>query len=171
MAIYLGNLSVKQIEARLGITLTDQERDELEAIREQTTEKVHGRDVWHCYDIPFVIVCGSYEVCVKIRDIMSPYAGQMKGELQIAGDWDGAPKPQKEMRLKYLGRDIWDRPVYEDKDGKLWKDVDPRADMEPKLCSALNNAFDGEPDTPMKVMKRYKGVRIIFEPARETWTW
>ena len=27
--------------------------------------------------------------------------------------------------LKYKGRDSWDRPVYQDESGKLWKDVEP----------------------------------------------
>ena len=31
------------------------------------------------------------------------------------------------LHLKYLGRDSWDRPVYEDDNGVVWKDVEPRA--------------------------------------------
>lgn len=88
MAIYLGNMSTEQIEARLGIELTEQERAELELKREPNTDKVHGRNVWHCYDIPFVIACGSYETAVRLRDIYEQYAGKMKCPLQISGDWD-----------------------------------------------------------------------------------
>lgn len=47
----------------------------------------------------------------------------------------------------------------------------PRADDGPKLCSALYNAFDGEPDTPLEVMERYKDKAIVFIPKRDTWTW
>ena len=75
------------------------------------------------------------------------------------------------LLLRHKGRDSWDRPVYEDESGKLWKDVEPRADDEPKLCSALYNAFDGEPDTPLEVMERYKNKAIVFIPKRDTWTW
>lgn len=71
--------------------------------------------------------------------------------------------------LIHKGRDGWDRPVYEDKDGRLWVDVDPMADRQPKLCTVLDNIFGGEPDTPMEVMKRYKGVPVVFEPERDTW--
>lgn len=71
--------------------------------------------------------------------------------------------------LTHKGRDGWDRPVYEDKDGRLWVDVDPMADQQPKLCTVLDNIFGGEPDTPMEVMKRYKGVPVVFEPERDTW--
>ena len=75
------------------------------------------------------------------------------------------------LLLRHKGRDSWERPVYEDETGKLWKDVEPRADDGPKLCSALYNAFDGEPDTPLEVMERYKDKAIIFIPKRDTWTW
>ena len=75
------------------------------------------------------------------------------------------------MELKHIGRDSWSRPVYEDNTGKLWKDVEPRASRPPKLCSALNNAFDGEPDTPMEYMERYKNETITFVPERDVWTW
>ena len=75
------------------------------------------------------------------------------------------------LLLRHKGRDSWDRPVYEDENGKLWKDVEPRASDKPKLCSALYNAFDGEPDTPLEVMERYKDKAIVFMPKRDTWTW
>ncbi|WP_305117811.1 ASCH domain-containing protein [uncultured Adlercreutzia sp.] len=78
---------------------------------------------------------------------------------------------EKYMILRHKGRDSWDRPVYEDETGKLWKDVEPRADDGPKLCSALYNAFDGEPDTPLEYMERYKNKEIVFIPKRDTWTW
>lgn len=75
------------------------------------------------------------------------------------------------LLLRHKGRDSWDRPVYEDESGKIWKDVEPRADNAPKLCSALYNAFDGEPNTPMEYMSKYEGVPVVFLPERDTWTW
>ena len=101
MGIYLGNLSTNEIEGRLGIKLTDKERAELDALREQDTRKVRGRNVWHCYDIPFLIVCGSYEVAVKLRDVYGRYSSQMTGQLQIAGAWDGAPEPDEAWKAKH----------------------------------------------------------------------
>lgn len=76
---------------------------------------------------------------------------------------------KKEMLLRYMGRDSWDRPVYKDETGTLWKDVQPIAGRTPNLCTASNNEFDGEPDTPMNVLKHYEGVRIIYEPGRDVW--
>ena len=75
------------------------------------------------------------------------------------------------LLLRHKGRDSWERPVYEDETGKLWKDVEPGANCGPKLCSALYNAFDGEPDTPMEYMKKYEGTPVVFLPERDTWTW
>lgn len=40
----------------------------------------------------------------------------------------------KVLHLKFVGMDSWDRPVYKDDGGTLWKDVDPRAGMKPNLC-------------------------------------
>ena len=35
------------------------------------------------------------------------------------------------FRLEFAGMDSWDRPVYKDDVGTLWKDVNPRAGMKP----------------------------------------
>ena len=48
------------------------------------------------------------------------------------------------LELHHLGRDSWDRPVYEC-DGKLYVDVDPRRSRTPSICTKQGNAFDGEP--------------------------
>ena len=74
----------------------------------------------------------------------------------------------KTLTLTHIGRDSWDRPVYEC-DGRLYVDVDPRKDRNPEICTKNNNDFDGEPDTPLSVMKRFAGVEIIFDPRRDTW--
>ncbi|MGO5336735.1 hypothetical protein ACTQZS_07985 [Bilifractor sp. LCP19S3_H10] len=67
--------------------------------------------------------------------------------------------------LTFIGFDSWDRPVYEDQNMKLWKDVDPMSDRNPKLCSALNNNIDGEPDIEMR------DGDVRFYPERVTWDW
>ena len=52
------------------------------------------------------------------------------------------------LELHHLGRDSWDRPVYEC-DGKLYVDVDPRRSRTPSICTKQGNAFDGEPCDPI----------------------
>lgn len=54
----------------------------------------------------------------------------------------------KTKRLRQIGVDSWSRPVFMDKDGKLWKDVNC-GDGEPSLYSASDNDFDGEPEWPI----------------------
>lgn len=46
----------------------------------------------------------------------------------------------KVLHLKFVGMDSWDRPVYKDDMGTLWKDVDPRARMKPDLCMGLRRS-------------------------------
>ena len=74
-----------------------------------------------------------------------------------------------ELHLNYLGRDSWDRPVYEDDNGVLWKDVTPRAGCEADLCTSVDNKFDGEPDTNMRYLEEYKNVSVVFVPERDVW--
>lgn len=72
------------------------------------------------------------------------------------------------LELQYMGNDSFERPVY--KNGEdLFVDVDPRKSVEPRICTKLNNEFDGEPDTPIDVMKKYKDARVVFFPERVTW--
>ena len=66
------------------------------------------------------------------------------------------------LTLTLLGRDSWSRPVYEGNDGNLYVDVDPRTGYQPKICTKYRNAFDGEPDMPIK-------AEITFVPRRDTW--
>lgn len=66
------------------------------------------------------------------------------------------------LTLTLLGRDSWSRPVYEGSNGRLYVDVEPRAGYQPKICTKLNDAFDGEPDTPVH-------ADFVFKPRRDTW--
>lgn len=73
------------------------------------------------------------------------------------------------LHLKYLGRDSWDRPVYMDDEGVIWKDVNPRAGGKANLCTSFSNEFDGEPDTGMEYFMKYQDVSVAFIPARDVW--
>ncbi len=65
--------------------------------------------------------------------------------------------------LTYIGRDNWDRPVYES-EGKLYVDVDPRGHRKPDICTKQGNTFNGEPLAPIR-----NDFEIEFIPKRETW--
>ena len=73
------------------------------------------------------------------------------------------------LHLKYSGMDSWDRPVYMDDEGIIWKDTDPRAEWNAKLCTSVGNEFDGEPDADMMYLGKYQNVTVVFVPARVVW--
>ena len=52
-------------------------------------------------------------------------------------------------KLKFIGTDGWDRPVYRDELGNLWKDVNLGSGVI-SLHSSCDNEFDGEPDMPIE---------------------
>lgn len=78
--IMLGNQTVKDIERRLGIELTEDQR---EMLNESRQEKVNNTPLekgkWHCFDIPFVMVCDTVETASKMRDMFMAY-DMSKGE-------------------------------------------------------------------------------------------
>lgn len=68
----------------------------------------------------------------------------------------------KHLTLTLLGRDSWDRPVYDDGTGRLLVDVDPRKDRAPDICTKQGNTFGGEPSRPVN-------AEFTFIPYRDTW--
>lgn len=65
--------------------------------------------------------------------------------------------------LHHIGRDSWDRPVYEC-DGRIYVDVDPRKSRPADIYTKQGNAFDGEPSAPIP-----DNVIVEFVPERDTW--
>lgn len=115
---------------------------------------------------PDELALGNYKMCryawklANVKKLPDPIP--VKGR---QGLWNW-----KALLLTHKGRDGWDRPVYEDEDGRLWVDVEPTVDRQPKLCTVLDNMFGGEPDTPMEYIKKYEGVPVVFLPERDTWS-
>ena len=56
---------------------------------------------------------------------------------------------ETKKKLTFIDVDDWSRPVYQDESGKLWKDLN-FGKGDPDLYSSSSNAFDGEPDMPIK---------------------
>ena len=78
----LGNLSVAQIEDRLGIKLSEDEKEFFRSTHQNIAENV-AVGKWHCFDLPLIIICGDMDMGKKVRDVLLPYAGQMKEQIQI----------------------------------------------------------------------------------------
>jgi len=87
MSIMLGNFNVAEIENRLGIKLPEEKAKELSDMQHQNASGIPA-DKWHCFDIPFMIVCGSMDTAIKVRDMLSPYSSGMKCAIQIGIDKD-----------------------------------------------------------------------------------
>lgn len=67
------------------------------------------------------------------------------------------------LEIVYIGTDGWDRPVYKDNKGNLYKDTNlgQGNNLASSLCTAYNNKFDGEPFTPIDKNVIVKVVRYV----------
>lgn len=68
----------------------------------------------------------------------------------------------KKLLLTFVGWDDWDRAVYQDAEGTLYVDTDPRSGREPQMCTKYGNQFCGEPCDPVE-------ADFIFTPSRAVW--
>ncbi len=59
-------------------------------------------------------------------------------------------KPKEILEIKAIGIDNWDRPVYKDNKGIIYKDISlGKGNLRDSLCTSVNNDFYGEPETPL----------------------
>lgn len=56
---------------------------------------------------------------------------------------------KNELILHYIGQDDFACPIYEDQNGKIWKDIDLGEGDSPSLYSVTGNSADGEPLYPI----------------------
>ncbi len=56
---------------------------------------------------------------------------------------------EKVLTIKQIGVDNWDRPIYKDEKGTVYKDVN-LGTGEISLCTSVNNDFYGEPYVPIR---------------------
>lgn len=107
-----------------------------------------------------VYVCDECGMIEALEDM----PGAFKLPLSV---WSIAKEPERWeaqlLQLRLVGRDSWSRPVYEC-EGKLYVDVDPRADRRPDICTKQGNDFDGEPCDPIP-----DWMDVEFLPHRDTW--
>ena len=83
MSIRLGNLSENEIENRLGINLPKDLKEFMKDNRQQSAANV-AQGKWHCFDIPFEIVCGGRDVAQKIYDCLKDRSSEVKTPLQFS---------------------------------------------------------------------------------------
>ena len=85
MSIYLGNLSITRMEDRMGIKFPEPFRTELGKTKQESadTSKLK-KDGWHCFDMPFTLVCGSMEFAQNIADELKPLIPDITTPLQVS---------------------------------------------------------------------------------------
>ena len=85
MSIYLGDVSVEEIEQRTGITLSDEDREYLKAHRQHKINNTKiEQGCWHCFDIPFSFNTGDEETAEFYLDMFKKYDwSQCKEPLRI----------------------------------------------------------------------------------------
>lgn len=83
MNIMLGNMSVSDIEKRIGIEFPEEIREFMEKTQQNNASKVEPGK-WHCYDMPFNIVCGDMEIATKIFNSVKDRGSECKVPLQFS---------------------------------------------------------------------------------------
>ena len=83
MGIYLGNLSIEEMEHRSGVNFPEILKEYMGSRRQESAEDVQ-QGKWHCFDIPFVLVCGDMETAVEIHSHLKEFSGGFKEPLEIA---------------------------------------------------------------------------------------
>lgn len=79
----LGNLSVQQIEKRLGIEFPEEIRELMRKTHESNANNI-PKGKWHCFDIPFNMVCGDIEIATKIFNSVKDRSNECKETLQFS---------------------------------------------------------------------------------------
>lgn len=82
MSFMLGNMSVVDMERRTGVTFPD-ELKEFMADKHQPEASNIKTGKWHCFDLPFQLVCGDIETATKIYEMLKPLGSEMAEPLQI----------------------------------------------------------------------------------------
>jgi hypothetical protein len=79
----LGNLTVSQIEKRLGIEFPKDTREFMKKTHQPNASNIE-KGKWHCFDMPFNLVCGDMDTATKIFNSVKDKSEQCKEKLQFS---------------------------------------------------------------------------------------
>lgn len=82
----LGNLTLKEMEQKAGVTFPQELINILQDTREEMTASVKGRRVWHCYELPFMLAVGQMQFAEEINGFLQPLSKDFKSVMQIGID-------------------------------------------------------------------------------------
>ena len=83
MSIYLGNLSIDEMEKRAGVDFPQELKNYLEPRRQQSASNIK-KGMWHCFDMPFTLVCGDMETATEIYGHLKSFSSDFKEPLKIS---------------------------------------------------------------------------------------
>ena len=81
MTIYLGNLTIEQIEKEYGVNFSEEDKQWLSEHHQDQASGIE-KDKWHFFDIPRIMMTGSNEFAKEIYDRFVKYP--FKGQFRIA---------------------------------------------------------------------------------------
>jgi hypothetical protein len=81
MTIYLGNLTIEQIEKEYGVNFSEKDKQWLSEHHQDQASGIE-KDKWHFFDIPRIMMTGSNEFAKEIYDRFVKYS--FKGQFRIA---------------------------------------------------------------------------------------
>lgn len=93
-------------------------------------------------------------------DFINEFAGERKSTIESLAEENKCDEkdikvsirkpelPNRTLKIKFIGVDNWDRPVYKDEQGTILKDTN-LGQGTLALCTAANNDFFGEPESPI----------------------
>ena len=80
----LGNLSIRQIERRMGIEFPTELKEILSKYHQSNVSIPIAEGFWHCFDLPFTMVCGGKDLSQLVFDHLSPMQDIISTPLHIA---------------------------------------------------------------------------------------
>lgn len=83
MNIMLGNLTVSEIEKRSGVTFPSELKQLMEETYQADANNI-ADGKWHCFDIPFTLVCGGMTIAQRVYDHLKSESCNFKEPLHIA---------------------------------------------------------------------------------------
>lgn len=83
MNIMLGNLSIDEIEKRAGVGFPAALKNYMDSRRQENASDVKPGK-WHCFDIPFTLVCGDMDTATEIYNHLKDLSSDFKEGLQIS---------------------------------------------------------------------------------------
>jgi len=87
MDIMIGNLSLDEMQERAGFDFPKPLIDYMVDRRQESASNVKT-GMWHCFDIPFTLVCGDKETATEIYNHLKAMSPEFKEPLQISINTD-----------------------------------------------------------------------------------